>query len=118
TGAYKPERDPSLPRSILGVLATMLLAIGLTVGGLAPRLMRSYGWGDGAGGTKPRGLIETARAFVREILYGEHPGQAGLAAGAPPRLPIAPNQPRAGGSTTGLGEGGFPGVILWPERQP
>jgi len=136
TGAYTSERKPSLPRSILGVLATILLAVGLTVGGLAPRLMRSYGWGDGGGdGASHRGLLETARAFVREVLYGEHPGPPGALPGALPtpvptpagklnapdgsHRPVeitnygVPSDPRSA-----FGEDGFPGVILWPEVKP
>src|SRR4029077_380205 len=84
TGAYKSEHNPTLPRSALGVLATILLAVGLTVGGLAPRLMHSYGWADGGSSAPQHGLIETARAFLREVLYGEHPGKPnGAQPGAP-----------------------------------
>jgi hypothetical protein len=137
TGAYRSERTPSLPRSILGVLATVLLAVGLTVGGLAPRLMRSFGWSDGTGsgaGNSPQhGLVETARAFLREILYGERPLPGNPGPPAPPTgLPGAPNGPPPGiqtknytvpgnlpGNLPGvLPDGGFPGVILWPELKP
>lgn len=131
TGAYKSERNPTLPRSALGVLATILLAIGLTVGGLAPRLMRTFGWADGGNGAPQHGLLETARAFLREVLYDEHPGAPGPPAGAP-------NGPRPGVRTahdavpddtvsnngfpnnngTGFSDDGFPGVILWPEVKP
>jgi len=128
SGAYRSERTPSLPRSILGVLATVLLAVGLTMGGLAPRVMRSFGWSDGAGngvGNSPQhGLVETARAFLKEILYGERPGPPA----PPPEQPGAPNGPHPGVETktnpvagnlpTGLPDGGFPGVILWPELKP
>ena len=34
-GAWQPGRPPTLPRAIMGVVATVLLAAGLTVGGLA-----------------------------------------------------------------------------------
>jgi hypothetical protein len=151
SGAYRPERKPTLPRSILGVLATVLLAVGLTVGGLAPRLMRSFGWSDGPGigtgngvGNSPQhGLVETARAFLREILYRERPVQQNPAnqnpsrenpgpPAPPPGLPGAPNGPHPGvetknytapsdlpGNPAGvLPDGGFPGVILWPELKP
>jgi hypothetical protein len=150
SGAYRSERTPTLPRSILGVLATVLLAVGLTVGGLAPRLMRSFGWGDaagnGAGNSPQHGLVETARAFLREILYGERPGPpappaglAGAPTGAPNgSQPARPNQnPTVPGNLPGypgnlpgnpgnppgnlpgvLPDGGFPGVILWPELKP
>ncbi len=136
SGAYKSARDPSLPRSTLGVLATILLAIGLTVGGLAPRLMHSFGWGEGGNGASQHapqhGLVETARAFLREVLYDEHPGNNDHP-GAPPGLPGTPNGPRPGvqttkygvpdgalpgNSNTGFSDDGFPGVILWPEVKP
>ena len=139
SGAYRSERTPTLPRSILGVLATVLLAVGLTVGGLAPRLMRSFGWSDGAGsgavngaGNSPQhGLVETARAFLREILYGERPGRPPSPAGptGTPGTPGIPNGPNPGVETKNytapaglppgtLADGGFPGVILWPELKP
>lgn len=126
SGAYRSERTPTLPRSIMGVLATLMLAVALTVGGLAPRLMRSFGWGDGPANAE-HGLVETVRAFLREIFYGERPGLAAPPA-PPPGLPGAPNGPNPGvttktysapGSLPGrLPDDGFPGVILWPELKP
>ena len=137
SGAYRSERRPTLPRSILGVAATVLLAVGLTVGGLAPRVMRSFGWSDrtgsGAGPGSEHGLVETARAFFREIFYGERPVPPGQPAGptgatGPTGSPGEPNGPHPGVDTQaysppgnlpgGLPDGGFPGVILWPELKP
>ena len=125
SGAYKAERSATLPRSVMGVLATILLAAGLTVGGLVPRMMHSRGWGEIVA---QHDLIETARAFLRELLYGERPSPPG----APDGLPGAPNPLKASRRTgggpdnygvpddprTGFGDDGFPGVILWPEVKP
>jgi len=122
TGAYQSERNPTLPRSALGVLATILLAIGLTVGGLAPRLMRTFGWADGGNGAPQHGLLETARAFLREVLYGEHPGAPGPPAGAHPGVQTkrygVPDNGVRNNPSSGFGDDGFPGVILWPEVKP
>src|SRR6266849_3255150 len=45
--AMQPRPPQSLPRSILGVLLTIVLAIGLTVAGMVPQWM--HGNGDGFG---------------------------------------------------------------------
>jgi hypothetical protein len=91
-----PRRPQSLPRAVLGVLLTLVLAIGLTVGGV-----QLYGGGDGFG-------------------FGSGPGDTASA----PQAPAKAN--RAGGDTdlprftpTEIGGGGgFAGVILWPEIKP
>src|SRR5262249_53240538 len=88
----------SLPRSMLGVLLTIVMAVGLTVAGMIPRWMRgdSSGWGFGLGA-----------------------GNASSASPAAPSRPAfnsSPDLPRASGAE--LADGGFPGVILWPEIKP
>jgi hypothetical protein len=97
------QRPPeSLPRSLVGVLLTLVLAIGLTVGGMLPGMMH----GDGSG-----------------FGFGNGSGN-GAATAAPPPAP----KPEGGGTNdrpdfskfpdAGAAEGGFPGVILWPEIKP
>jgi hypothetical protein len=87
--AIEPRRQPSVPRSILGLLLTLVLAIGLTVGGLMPRFARrGFGLGDG-------GSASTAPA-----------GGTPTPSGPPSRVPY------------GLADGGFYGVVLWPEVKP
>jgi hypothetical protein len=112
TGAADAGRPPTLPKSILGILATVVLAALLTMG-------RGFGHG-GAGGLGLPGeragdqrptLVETARAVLRQLFYGETPlGPRGT--GDTASTPKQPNQPNTGAM------GGFPGVILWPEMKP
>ncbi|HXA51047.1 MAG TPA: hypothetical protein VNV86_12110, partial [Candidatus Acidoferrum sp.] len=97
------QRPPeSLPRSLLGVLLTLVLAIGLTVGGMLPGML--HGGGSGLG-------------------FGEGNGNGGNATAASPA-----SKPEGAGTSdrpdlskfpdAGAAEGGFPGVILWPEIKP
>ena len=90
TRAVEPRQPASLPRSVLGLLLTLVLAIGLTVGGMMPRFAgRGFGMGDGGTASAP----------------------------PPPGIPTRP----AGLPTEpprGLADGGFFGVILWPEVKP
>jgi hypothetical protein len=95
TRAAPAQRPKSLPESLLGVLLTIVLAIGLTVAGMLPRWMNGGGDGFGLG--------------------------SGSAAVAPP----LPQQQRGAGSSdlpkfsdAAFADGGFPGVILWPEIKP
>jgi len=88
--AVEPKRPASLPRSILGLLLTLVLAIGLTVGGMMPRFAgRGFGFGDGGTASAPQPLGV--------------PSQPAGSSREPPR---------------GLADGGFFGVILWPELKP
>lgn len=90
THAAEFQRPPSLPRSVLGLLLTLVLAIGLTVGGLLPRF-GGHGFGrPGDGGT----------ASAPAVADNEPPGQI------PPEVPH------------GTADSGFFGVILWPEVKP
>ena len=84
------QRPPTLPRSGLGFLLTLVLAIGLTVGGVFPRFA-GHGFGvqgDGGSASAP----------------------SPLPAGPPGTMP--PEMPR------GTADSGFFGVILWPEVKP
>ena len=107
SGAAGAGRPPSLPRSLLGVLATVVLAVMLTVAGAPGHFMGgSGGFGDRFGASQP-GLLESARILLRQLFYEEAPSVPGgtLAKGGVP----APQPVDAGPP------GGFPGVILWPE---
>ncbi|HJT88760.1 MAG TPA: hypothetical protein VJ732_12910 [Bryobacteraceae bacterium] len=109
SGAYQPAKTPSLPRAILGVVLTLFLAAGLTLGGfIAGGGGASRGWNFGY--RPPAGLIATVRDLLRGFFDRPQPTRypAATARAAPP-LP---------GSTLNLGLAGFPGVILWPEIKP
>jgi hypothetical protein len=95
--AVPPKQPQSLPRSILGVLLTIVMAVGLTVAGMIPRWMR----GDGSG-----------------FGFGLGAGNASGSAPVPMRqgYDSSPDLPKATGAA--LADGGFPGVILWPEIKP
>jgi hypothetical protein len=109
TGAADAGRPPTLPKSLVGILATVILASLLAMGGGGPG--RSTGWGLGSGSRSPRhpSLIETARLVLREFFYGEEPPGHG---GTGPAFRSAPDPVETGAF------GGFPGVILWPEIKP
>lgn len=134
-------RLPTLPRSIIGVFATVVLAVMLTVGALTPRIMHSFGWGEGPAGAPRHGLLDAARAMFRELVYEERPGApngstgtgSGTQAkanpapgspappGTPPGFPAPPYSGAGGrppGYPHGIADDGFPGVILWPEIKP
>src|ERR1051325_1442583 len=101
SGAVDDARPPNLPRSVMGIAMTVLLASGLTLGGL--RAARGRG-GDGtpdAGGSGP-GAAASAREVLRE-LFGEEKGAVDKGAGPLPKYP-----PGASGI---LPDGSFPGVI-------
>ena len=106
TGAADAGRPPTLPKSIVGILATVVLAALMTLGG------RGGGGGiagSGRAGAEHPSLVESARAVLRELFYGEtRPGEGGNG----PTIPQRPDSPNTGAS------GGFPGVILWPEIKP
>jgi hypothetical protein len=102
-GVWQPARPATLPRSLMAIAATVLLATTLTVGGLTLRYFRGSG-GDGSGaasGNSPEG--ERARA-------GEPAPSAG---GIPAEDPERPQS-----AFVGLAQGGYPGVILWPRIKP
>jgi len=107
TGAADAGRPPTLPKSFMGILATIVLASLLTLGrGGAGGGMFGVRGASGAG--RP-GLVETARMVLRQLFYGETPGEGGAGKG--------PTVPRPPAVNTGA-SGGFPGIILWPEIKP
>jgi hypothetical protein len=93
TRGVQPKPPKSMPRAFLGLALTVLLAIGMTIGGMIPNMMRGPGGGDSATGDPPA---------------GQAPGMPG---DGPQNLPDASAGDLANTS-------GFPGVILWPEIKP
>lgn len=106
-GAAEAGRPPSLPKSLVGILATVLLASLLVLGRGGSS---SFGIATGSSSGDRPSLIETARAVLRQVFYGETPGERGNSPPAPPQQPK--NSAETGAS------GGFPGVILWPDVKP
>ena len=106
-GAADAGRPPTLPKSFLGILATIVLASLITMG--------RGGAGGGAFGVSRQSsaerpsLVETARMVLRQVFYGETPAVRSRGAPAVPQPP----EPADTGAP-----GGFPGVILWPEIKP
>jgi hypothetical protein len=103
-GAWEPRQNANLPRSALGAALTVLLAAGLTVGGLS-----------GVGGSAPDwnvqqrpGIWAALRELLRQTFYDE-------GAAAPDPLTALY---RPGGDAVEVDDNSFPGVILWPEVKP
>lgn len=114
SGAVSDGPSPSLPRSVLGVAATILLGASLTVGGL--RMARG---GDGSGDAgsgppgagPPMGAVASAREVLKELFGDDDKGKDGKGNGDGPGKPVP--------QFTGIApDGTFPGVILWPEARP
>jgi hypothetical protein len=91
---YRPETARSIWRSAAGLVCSLLLAGGLTIGSLAPRARG--GDGAGSGQAKNGGAYPTALT--------PEPGSA----------PQRPDNPTG----ESFPNDSFPGVILWPEIQP
>lgn len=108
TGAADAGKPPTLPKSFLGILATIVLASLLTLGRGGSGTGALGGIGGRSGAERPS-LVETARMVLRHLFYGETPEGRGTGGPAAPQPPETAN--------TGA-PGGFPGVILWPEIKP
>jgi hypothetical protein len=111
TGAIDSEQPRNLPQAAFGVALTLLLASGLTVGGLSGRVLRnrSFAGGGGAAPDPSAGLVENARAMLRSLMYGEKPPGGDVGKG--------PSAPRVY-DTGQFPAGSFPGVILTSEVRP
>lgn len=99
-GVSRLRPPETLPRSVLGVLLTLVLAVGLTVGGMLPGMLHGdgsgFGFGDGNGSTATIASPEPRKE-----------------ARGPVDRPDLSKFPEAA-----FADGGFPGVILWPEVKP
>jgi hypothetical protein len=111
SGAVDEAPPPSLPRSAVGMAMTVLLAAGLTVGGI--RATRGSGTADGdgmgPGAAGARNAFASAREVLRELFGDEEKGTADAD-------PLGRKTPRV---VPGISpDGSFPGIILWPELKP
>ena len=114
SGAATVGSPASLPRSALGIAATILLGASLTVGGL--RMARGgdgSGDGDGSGASGGMSPVASAREVLRELFGDDAAGKAEKG-GSGTALVQPPPQAFQGLAP----DGSFPGVILWPETRP
>jgi len=103
-GVFQADRVESLPRSFLGVLLTMVLAAGLTVGGLAIQYGGSL---DGPGGPSNRpGPLDRTAELLRKLVHKPNGGTP-IASATKVFLPPASN--------TEVTDKSFPGVVLWTQ---
>ena len=109
-GAYDPPGQRSLPRSILGLALTIILAAGFTVGGLADHIQR-HGSGWHWGSPYHAGPVQSARALLERLLHGN---ESDRPKGSVTRV-YAP--PTSSGSVE-INDKSFPGVVLFSEPRP
>lgn len=108
SGSAQTAPAASLPRAILGVLLTVILAAGLTVGGLARAPGQSFDR-DATGVKRRPGPVQTVRALMRKLAGREEPrGPAEKVT----RLYTPPSD------NVDVTDKSFPGVVLVPETEP
>jgi hypothetical protein len=93
---HRPADGGSIWRSGVGLVLSLLMAGGLTVGSLEPRTHAGSGSGSGSG----NGQADSGYPTAPSVAAGNAPAHAEYPAGE--NLPVD----------------SFPGVILWPELQP
>jgi len=107
-GMYEVDRPVTLPRSIFGLLLTVILAAGLTVGGLA---FQFGGSSDGPPGESSarRGALKSASELIRKMLNkheAENPVDSATKVFVPPARNVE------------ITDNSFPGVVLWTDVHP
>ncbi len=116
-GAWDEARRPSLPRTIIGLFLTVLLAGSITLVGLAGGSGFAPGLDDG--GDDPLGLTTKSNSQTpdRKALQ-QPPDPSKLAASK--REPHQPpeDKPDVPVVTEPVAGGSYPGVIIWPEVKP
>jgi hypothetical protein len=111
SGAVEDSRPPTLPRSALGMAMTVLLAAGLTFGGLRVARGRGDGDGDPANGVNsgPTGAVASAKEILKELFGDEDKASSTPGVYTPKPPPSSPGM---------VPDGTFPGVILMPDPRP
>jgi hypothetical protein len=106
-GAMRAATTSSLPRSILGFFLTLILAAGLTVGGLAGGLRSGSQWHSPL--QHRPGPFESARALLHNLFEENGEGRS--------RDPVTSLYLPPAGAVE-ITDNSFPGVILLPEVKP
>jgi hypothetical protein len=106
-GLFRTDASSSLPRSILGFLLTVILAAGLTVGGLSSDFDSGPQWHSPL--QRRPGPFESARALLHKIFEDDGNGRSKQPA-TNVYVPTAGN--------VEITDNSFPGVILLPEVKP
>ncbi len=101
-GVWTRDRQPTLPRSILAIAVTVMMAVFITMLG-----MRVYGGGGNGEGSLASGASPARHA----------PKQPPPAVPNAPKYQPTPIDPARLGPAVSV-PGGVPGVILWPETEP
>ncbi|MDR3702320.1 MAG: hypothetical protein P4L56_21915 [Candidatus Sulfopaludibacter sp.] len=115
-GAWDEARRPSLPRTIMGLLLTVMLAGTITLVGLA-----GGGGGDETGvdgGDDPLGLNHhgaSKTTAAKKLQQPADSGKKGVEQAAAKPAEDKPDVPVVTGPAV---DGSYPGVILWPEIKP
>jgi hypothetical protein len=109
-----PKQTGGLPRSILGVILTVLLAVALTVDGSLGGPVRGSGGTAAGNSRRPPGVVEMVRDLLRQWLHRGKTGTASKSSGTTGNWDpsLAGFEPAAAYAKAGRNE--FPGVILWP----
>ncbi len=110
-GAYEAHSTTSLPRSILGLALTVILAAAFTVGGLAGRIQHRVPYAarsPWASEHRP-GPVQSVRALLEKLLQGDESAQP---KGSVTTLYAPP------AANVEIDDKSFPGVVLWSEPKP
>ncbi len=117
-GVADLDRRRSLPQAAFGAVLTLILASGLTVGGLTGRVIQHPRMANEFG-RAPHSIIESLRAMLRQVFYGEQPpGTRDAEHPARPEDARATPRPDAIPESGSFPDGSFPGVVLLPEVRP
>ncbi len=117
-GAWEEASRPTLPRTIMGLLLTVLLAGTVTLVGLAG--------GGGSGmeeGDDPLGLMHRGNSALPSKKSRQQKAAEEAKKEAAPSYPTPPapkplDRPDVPVVTGAVKDGSYPGVILWPEVKP
>jgi hypothetical protein len=107
-GVSQSEAPGNLPRSILGFLLTLVLAAGLTVGGVAGSADSGSHWHSPL--QHAPGPLQSARALLHKFFEENGDGQ--------PKRPTATNLYLPPIDNVQITDKSFPGVVLLPETKP